>query len=235
MLHGFYRHARMFFQGNFAYLLISLILLFALRPSHQGIAYLAIWEFALGLVFFGSVFNINHPIRIKIIALCLNIPALILDWSSIFLQLDYLIVISLVLTVLFLLLSVGSLLYNAVLNMPATLKSLLPIICAYFMIGFAFGYMYLLAEYFFPGSIQLISPENNTTFFHLRYISDMLYFSFGNLVTVGAGAMSAVSSLTQTIAILESTIGQFYIAVLVSRVVSIYAHREVENFKTKNK
>ncbi len=232
MLRAIYKHVRLFLEGNFTYLLISLILLFAFRPSAQsGVEYLGIWELLLGLVFFGSVFNINHPFKIKVIALCLNIPALLLDWTSFFHASHPLILVSIMLTILFLFLSISSMIYNEVLNVPATIASLRPIICAYFMLGFAFGYVYLLAEYFVPGSILLATPESTTSFFHLRYLSDVLYFSFGNLATVGAGSISAINTVTQTIAVMEAVLGQFYIAVLVARVVAIYSRRGLGKLK----
>ncbi len=233
MLRTISKHVQLFLRGNFTYLLISLLVLFIIRPSQQGgVQYLAIWEFLLGLVFFVSIFNINHPFKIKVIALCLNVPALILDWSSLFFhQSNVLIMVSIILTILFLFVSVGSLLYNEILKAAPTIRSLMPVFCAFLMLGFGFGYLYLLAEYFDPGSMVLSANPIPTTFFHLRYLSDVMYFSFGNLVTVGAGGMSAVRTSTETIATLEAMTGQFYIAILVSRVVSIYSHMEIARMK----
>ncbi len=51
----------------------------------------------------------------------------------------------------------------------------------------------------------------------------MLYFSFVTLLTIGYGDITAVKDTAQTAVIMEGIIGQFYIAILVARIVSIYS------------
>jgi hypothetical protein len=53
----------------------------------------------------------------------------------------------------------------------------------------------------------------------------MLYFSFVTLLTIGFGDIVAVKDPSQTACVLEGLIGQFYIAILVSKIVAIYALR----------
>ena len=49
-----------------------------------------------------------------------------------------------------------------------------------------------------------------------------LYFSFITLNTVGYGDITPVSGFARILAVLESTCGLFYMALLVARLVSLY-------------
>jgi hypothetical protein len=218
-----------FFFGNFTYLLLSLVLLFAFRPYQRSADYLGLWEIWLGVVFFGAIFNCNHPKKIKIIAFFLCVPALLFDWISIFEPTLIFVTLSLGFTVLFLTLCTASLLYHEVLRAPPTVASLRPIVCAYFMVGYLFGFLFLIVEYFVPGSFQFIT-KSETILIELRDISELIYYSFGNLTTLGANNMAAIKITSQTIVIIEAIIGQFYIAILVSRVVSLYSNAHKNKF-----
>ncbi len=51
----------------------------------------------------------------------------------------------------------------------------------------------------------------------------MLYLSFITLLTIGFGDIVPIRDMGQTAVVLEGIIGQFYIAILVSRLVGIYS------------
>ena len=50
-----------------------------------------------------------------------------------------------------------------------------------------------------------------------------LYFSFITLSTVGYGDIAPVSKAARMLAPMESVVGLFYVAVLISRLVAIYS------------
>jgi hypothetical protein len=51
----------------------------------------------------------------------------------------------------------------------------------------------------------------------------MLYFSFVTLLTIGYGDIIPVNDIAQTAVVFEGMIGQFYVAILVARLVSLYS------------
>ena len=53
--------------------------------------------------------------------------------------------------------------------------------------------------------------------------SNLLYFSLITLATVGYGDILPVSETARTLAVIEATVGQFYIAVVVAVFVGMYA------------
>ena len=110
------------------------------------------------------------------------------------------------------------------------------IICAFFMAAFAFGYLYFLIELLTPGSFHLSNKEALTTASLTDYFSQMLYFSFVSVLAVGFGDITPVKDVAQTAVVIEAIFGQFYVAILVARLVSIYAfHSDKKMIKTLEK
>lgn len=217
-----------FCTTSFTYLLIALVLLFIFRPFGPQLRYLATWEFFLSIVFLGAVFNCSHPRHVKIWAILVGVPAILIEWISVFYHQDTLIIVGICLTILFLFLCTISLLINEVLHAPPTLGSLRPVLCVYFMFGYAFAYLFLLTEFLNPGSVQLIAKDISALY-HGAVLSEIIYWSFGNLTTVGASNIAALGTVSQTLVIIEAIVGQFYIAVLVAKIVTLYASRQMGN------
>jgi hypothetical protein len=53
----------------------------------------------------------------------------------------------------------------------------------------------------------------------------LIYFSFMTLTTIGLGDVTPVTTQTQSLASIEGVIGVLYVAVLIARVVGVYARR----------
>ncbi len=215
------RKLRPFFSGHYNFLLLCLSLLFIFRPYDRGFVYLGIWKLLLTLVFFSAIFNVIHRRTVKIITGFLMVPALVLTWINLFHPLEPLFVTDAVLTTIFMLLCTGSIVSDVLLRPKVNLEVLRGVICAYFMIGFAFAYIYYLIEYVHPGSFHLIREVS--TFSFNQYLSEMLYYSFITLLAIGFGDITPLRDAGQTATIIEGIIGQFYIAILVARLVSVYA------------
>ena len=211
-----------YFSEYYSLLLIFLFLLFVLRPYDRGIVYLAIWKGCLTLVFFTSIFNCKHHRSIRILAIILGIPTFIMTWVNLFDRNEIMLVINAAISVLFITTIAISILIDVIRRARVTLETLRGVICAYFMIAFAFGYMYYLIEFMQPGAIHF---SNHVVSIHSfpHFLSEMLYFSFVTLLTIGYGDITAAMDIGQTIAVVEGMIGQFYIAILVARIVSVYA------------
>jgi hypothetical protein len=96
------------------------------------------------------------------------------------------------------------------------------VICAYFLVAFLFAYTYTLVEYFLPGSF-LIQTVIATNLPLVHLFSELLYFSFVTLLTIGYGDIVAIREIGQTVVVIEGMVGQFYIAILVARIVSVYS------------
>jgi hypothetical protein len=87
---------------------------------------------------------------------------------------------------------------------------------AYLLAGVFFGVGYTLLDQTWPASFGAASEGDLST---MRGI----YFSFVTLATLGYGDIVPNSDIARGVVILEAVIGQFYLAVVVARLVSLYS------------
>ncbi len=215
------KNIKRIFSGHFTQLIVFLLLLFIFRPFDVGMAYNAVWQLIFIGVLVTAVFNCHHPKKIKILAIFLGIPAIVFTSWIQFEPLIQLIIAARAFTVLFLLTCTISILINVVLRARVTVETLRGAICAYFLIGFVFAYVYVLIEAVRPGSFRFLPMEVVAT--SGFYVSQLMYFSFVTLLAIGYGDITAIGDLGQTCVIMEGVAGQFYLAILVARLVSVYS------------
>lgn len=82
--------------------------------------------------------------------------------------------------------------------------------CGYLLVGIISFFIFMLIEFLSPGSFSDLSNDFNIK------ISQVFYFSFTCLTTVGFGDILPQNLLTQKLSVLTAAIGQFYIAVVVA-------------------
>jgi len=85
----------------------------------------------------------------------------------------------------------------------------------FILLGFIWAYAYYLLETIYPNSIKAASPLSNDP-------SDYIYFSFVTLTSTGYGDILAISPKARGLSILEAIIGQLYLAIMISRLVSLH-------------
>lgn len=94
-------------------------------------------------------------------------------------------------------------------------------ICGYVLIGYVFAYAYLVMVFFDPASVlinqQPLGIEKVSTIG--QHMSELFYFSFITLTTVGYGDLVPSSPIARSLVILEVLVGQLYLAAFVARLV----------------
>ncbi len=90
-------------------------------------------------------------------------------------------------------------------------------IVAYILLGIFWAFIYSALELIAPGTIVHGDGASITSY------AEATYFSFVTLCTVGYGDIVPTAHLTMVLANLESVAGQLYLAILVARLVSLYA------------
>jgi voltage-gated potassium channel len=105
-----------------------------------------------------------------------------------------------------------------VLNAPdVDLETLCASIAGFLMIGLMWALGYTLLDRLVPGSF-VVTPAGETLDGFNAF-----YFSFVTLSTIGYGDITPVSRVARMMAVVEAIVGIFYVAVLVSRLVSIHS------------
>jgi hypothetical protein len=100
-----------------------------------------------------------------------------------------------------------------------TMDKIFAAICVYLLVGYAWSFAYALLEDSKPGSFKGLNEAAADN--SVLQVMQFRYYSYITLTTVGYGDISPVSPAGQTMAILEAIMGQFYLAVLVARLVGL--------------
>jgi hypothetical protein len=87
--------------------------------------------------------------------------------------------------------------------------------CAYLMLGFAFGCIYYLTEILSPGCFSASTSKPGVS------TPDLMYFSFVTLATLGYGDITPIANVSRALAELEALAGMLYIAVFMARLMSM--------------
>lgn len=107
------------------------------------------------------------------------------------------------------------------LSRQVTTDSISAAIVAYLFIGLAFGSAYYCLVVLDARSFSIPSdmPVANSA----ELETSMIYYSYVTLATLGYGDIAPRLPLSQMLAVIEAIIGQFYIAVVIAWLMSVYA------------
>jgi hypothetical protein len=105
----------------------------------------------------------------------------------------------------------------ALTSLPVDTDHLMAALSAYLLVGVFWGAIYVAVEEGIPGSLLAAGSR----FPHGMDLSDGIYFSFVTLATLGYGDITPVTPIARGLAVFEAVVGQFYLAVLVARLVGL--------------
>ena len=202
---------------GFIFLLFSLIGLLLLPSYWQGQHKQVVTALVL-IVIMLSFLSLVARKRIEIIiGTILSLPVLYLNLYNLFASDTQENVLVYFLNILFYLFIIFELLRHIVSQKFIDFNLIAAAIIVYFIIGLLWAFIYLILETQTPGAIlgELRTDVENT-------LSILLYFSYVTMTTLGYGDISPHTELAGKWVVLEAIIGQFYIAILVARLVSLY-------------
>ena len=107
-----------------------------------------------------------------------------------------------------------------------TRNAIIGAICVYFLIGIIFTNIYLMIEMVHPESFSFCknnSGENPVVDYNMPRYSEMLYFSFTTITTLGYGDIYPQTTASRIFCSFEAILGQIYVAVLIAHLVGLYA------------
>lgn len=94
----------------------------------------------------------------------------------------------------------------------------------YLLMGIMWGFAYQAVEASWPGSFDLgldVFTKVAGSNYVAPHLASLLYFSFVTITTTGYGDITPISAVAGQLAITEAVVGQFYMVVLVARLVSL--------------
>jgi voltage-gated potassium channel len=97
-------------------------------------------------------------------------------------------------------------------------------VCGYLLLGLIFAFLYALVGLAYPGSFLLEGKTivtDRSRIFYQHEVGSLIYYSYVTLATLGYGDIAPKSAPARMLAALEAIAGQFYVAILIARLVSI--------------
>jgi len=213
-------------RNRYTVLLIFTLLLMSVLPFMGGNE-LAIFsaKLVLSVILLSVIYAGRRMRRDLVVGGALGIPVLVGRWLPqystdirIFLAID-------ILTAVFLLYITVMILNQVLSSSRVTLDAIAGAVCAYCLIGLAWAFVYRSmfvinphAFVFASGSFAHIFESDNRS---EPQLMNFAYYSFATLTTTGFGDITPAAGPTRAISVLEAIAGQFFLAVLIARLVSL--------------
>ena len=166
----------------------------------------------------GTITVSRNPI-FRTLVFSWGILSLIMQWVRYLFPHQAFILVANCLGLFFLLLLTSLILSQALREGPTTYHRITGAVAAYLLIGMMWSVAYFLIALLIPGafSIQGSSAPSGGESVH----SQLFYFSFVTLTTIGYGDIAAVHPIVRMLVILEGVVGQLFPAILIARLVSL--------------
>lgn len=206
-------------QQRCVVLLVSLVALLILYPYLGGDAEVAsrLMIMLTSLVMIGGVYAVSSRRRDFIIAIIMFVPAMSGNWTQGYLNYPTLNIIAPAMSALFFLFMSILVITYVLHSRSVSIDRLAGAMCGYLLIGVAFSSLYSFLYKLQPNAFSFSNQQNA----HETIVqSDLIFYSYVTLTTLGYGDILPVTSQAQSLAMLESITGVLYVAAFVAWIVS---------------
>lgn len=210
--------------GRFSVMLVAILTLLVVQPFVAGHAIAqTLLTTMLGLVLLSAVNAFRTSKTYFWVATALMIPTLAMRFALVFTSNWTVEFMTAILSALFLLVTVVALVSRLFSIRTVSLDTISAAICAYLLMGIGWGFLYAAVELANPQSFSAALPPTNAGSAGSVIVSlhTFVYYSFVTLTTTGYGDILPLSQAARILAMLEAVFGTLYIAILISRLVSL--------------
>ncbi len=199
---------------RFTVLLLSLLLYIVVYPvlPDAPVRDTVLLAFHTAIIFAGAWVLGQNP-KLARMAIPLAVITLVMVWLAMLVPGPAIGYTGRTLLAVFFVLTTVQLVLYLVRARSANMATVLASVCGYLMIAIVYALAYGIVDEFVLASFSsgMVDPD----------ASDYLYFSLVTLTTLGYGDIAPVHPMARSLATTEAVIGQFYVAVIVARLVSL--------------
>ncbi len=205
-------------KDNFSYLFGSLVFLLFTGAYSTQFSSSFMEEFLIETTIFGMIiglWSVRFSGPIFKTGIVLIIVAVLSNFAISFVDKTEFEIIQLILLLLFFFIILKPASEQALFSDEITGNNIMGSICIFLLLGFIWAIFYLLLIEVTPTSfsgIELTTWKQN--------LPDVIYFSFVTLTTLGYGDVLPTSPLARFLVYMEAIVGVFYMAIVVSSLVS---------------
>jgi len=216
-------------KNNFSYLLLALLILLFGIPLADDLEILSgrvVRVFLISGMLVIGVWSLKESGRFFLIGMAFVIAGVLLNVLAINSQSTVFMLGSFVSLFGFLSVAIACTLKQVVVGAEVSVNRLVGAVCVYLLLGTMWAVAYTVLDLLAPGSFQGFSSLDN-----FGWDSEWLYFSFVTMTTLGYGDITPVSATARFLAYSQAVFGQFYVAVLVAGLVSVYISKRQSEIK----
>ncbi len=225
-----HRHRLPWFKSRHLWLFITLMIYFLLVPMVEQLIpqTRAILDLFILLVMLAAAYTVIGKRKVFVLAVALLAVGLGMMASTFHNYNTGRVVVGCLLYVGFLGIIVYSILREVLTLKEVNFDAISGALSTYLLLGLMWGFAYQVLEAAWPGSFA-ISGQVLTHDAGPHYVAPhwgaLFYFSFVTITTTGYGDVTPVNMMARQLAITEAVVGQFYMVVLVARLVSLHTMR----------
>ena len=218
-------------KHGFLSLLVGLVSLIVIFPFFYELPFTnLILDIFISFLLIFSIYSFSQNRQVIIIALFFAVPAFTISWSKYFFTSPFLTQIEIFFRALFF----GYILCVLILGIfrakKVTTNIIYGSICIYLLMGLTWAFIYSLLELAHPGSFHSSLPEFSVDSNLREDITlRLVYYSYVTLTTLGYGDITPVTPPAQLISSMEAITGQFYLTILVARLIGMHLYEATQS------
>jgi hypothetical protein len=200
----------------------------AMPPVVEGILFLA--------VLVGTVVSVSKGRAWVVFALLLAFPALVLWLLGLVVASGGVGVIRHLLVIAFLGYVIWVMLLAIFASRQVTFNTVCASLCIYLLLGLVWALAYSVVDALDPAAFTwTVDGGKHPSWMQVPGDTEVLYFSFTTLTTLGYGDIVPTSPISRMLASIEAITGQLYLAVLVARLVGMHIVSSMSQEQTRGR
>jgi hypothetical protein len=219
------------FRHRFAVLFALLLCVILIPPYFENALWIGdFWRWLFTLVLLWALYTVAGSRRVLILAALMLVPTMASTWLADPGQEIYLAYVDNITNIIYFTLICAFLGQYILTTRRVTLEVIFAAMCLYMILAILWAAIYTNLELYytnaftFNGQLAVDAGVVQESVFR-----QMIYFSFVTLSTLGYGDILPVHKVSQSWAGVEAMIGQFFIAIVIARLVSVYTVEEEES------
>jgi Ion channel len=169
----------------------------------------------LSLIIISGLIATARDRRLTLLAIALTVASLFVGWEDIERPNLYLHLFNNLYSWVFIAFLIVLILRQVFREGPITPRRVQGSIAVYMLLGLLWAVSYEIVELLNPGSFSVASQRGGAT------LSQLGYFSFTTLATLGIGDILPLSPLARSLVVLEALVGQLFPVILIARLVTL--------------
>ena len=218
------------FRHRFAILFVLLFCTILIPPYFENTPWIGtFWRSLFSLVLLWALYTVTGGGKVLMLAAIMLVPTITSTWLADPSQESYVLYIDNITNIVYFSLICAFLGRYILINRRVTLEVIFAAMCLYMILAILWAAIYTNLELYYGGAFTfggLTSVEAGIA--RDALFQEFVYFSFVTLSTLGYGDVLPGNLIGQNWAAMEAMVGQFFIAVVIARLVSVYTVEEEE-------